>query len=321
MISCLELAALCGVSHGTVDRAMHGRAGVSAATRARILAMAEAHGYRPNPAAREMMGRAVSTVVGVAVPSRTLSQPFFMDLFGVLARHLQGAGLQLCLWVTPEDTAGMEEVVTTMAARRLRALLLVGPPPNLHLTPALLQAQPVIALNLPCVLPQVRTLMPDEFAVGRVATEHLIALGHRRIVHLMGDLELHPVRVRRRDGYLAAMAAAALESRVWPLAATAPGLIERLQHEGITAVFCHHDPMAIVVLQRLAEAGIRVPDAISIVGVDHSPILAAISPGLTSVAYPYEAIAAQVIGVIAGQEPGALPTPQLVMGRTSGPCP
>lgn len=319
MISSLELAALCGVSQGTVDRALHGRTGISAATRERILAAAEAHGYRPNPAARELMGRTPSKAVGVAVPASTLQQPFFLDLFANLAKHLHAEGLHPSIWVAADDSAGVSATVEAMAARRLRALVLIGPPMGLHIAPSILKAQPVLSLMLPCAQSEVRLVGADEHGFGRVATEHLIALGHRRIVHLMGDKALHAVRVGRRDGYLAAMAAAGLEPRVWPLTADAPDLVERLKADGITGIFCHHDPMAVAVQRRLAAAGVSVPGAISLVSIDASPVLAAYDLGISSVPYPYEGLAQQAADILAGRPARALPVPTVRPGRTSAP--
>jgi len=68
MISSLELAELCGVSQGTVDRALHGRGGIAESTRAKILEAARLHGYAPNPAARELM-TGQSSVCGAVIPA------------------------------------------------------------------------------------------------------------------------------------------------------------------------------------------------------------------------------------------------------------
>ena len=252
MISSLELAALCGVSQGTIDRALHNRPGISAATRARILAVAEQYGYAPNPAARELMGLAASTVVGAIVSAASLRAPFFMALFAVLARRLQADGLQLSFWVAPDAPDGMRKTFSELAARRLRAFVLVTPPADLELPAAAVARQPVLALILPCACPGVISLLPDERAAGRVATEHLIGLGHRRILHLTGYTPAHGdhvIRHLRREGYMQAMNSAGLPPLVWNEGVEAPDLVERLRAADVTAVFCHNDPDALPLLR------------------------------------------------------------------------
>ncbi len=321
MISSLELAALCGVSQGTIDRALHNRPGISASTRARILAMAEQHGYVPNPAARELMGLATSTVVGAIVSATDLRAPFFMALFAVLARRLQTDGLQLSFWVAPDETDGMRRAFVESAARRLRALILVMPPANLELPAVTVARQPVLSLILPCACPGVISLLPDERAAGRVATEHLLALGHRRILHLTGQTPFHAdhvVRRHRRDGYVEAMTSAGLSPLVWAEGVEAPDLIERMRAADVTSVFCHNDPDALPLIRRLRAAGLEVPGDISVIGVDRSPILVDIDPSLTSVAYPYAGLAEQVASTLAGRPLSPLPAPQVELGASTG---
>ena len=89
MISSLELAKLCKVSQGTVDRALHDRPGISIKTRDRILRIAAEHGYQANPVATEMM-QGKSIIVGGLVPS--LNSVFFMDLFQTISRKLDALG-------------------------------------------------------------------------------------------------------------------------------------------------------------------------------------------------------------------------------------
>ena len=107
MISSLELARLCGISQGTVDRALHGRPGVSAKTRELVLDMARQHGYRPNPVAHELMSRQ-SNIVGILVPAA--SSVFFMDFVEALKTAADRHGLRL--FISP--VASVEEFLGAM---------------------------------------------------------------------------------------------------------------------------------------------------------------------------------------------------------------
>jgi LacI family transcriptional regulator len=315
MISSLALARLCGVSQGTVDRALHGRPGVSAATRDRILEAARKQGYLPNPAARELMGLAASPVIGVVLPEGGIHEPFFMDLVSAIGVKLRDQDLRLSLW--PCRAEEFAAVATDIAARRLRALIMALAPEDMRLPSSVTRAIPVMALLLPNRSPGVISLIPDEEEIGRIATQHLIDLGHRRIVHLDFPAQ-HSVVKARAAGYRAAMRGAGLHPQV----ITEPDsgrLLARLRELGATAVFCHNDSQALALVRHLNQAGLSVPGDISVVGVDRSPTAAALDPTLTSVAYPYAGIATQVAAVLKKAVPAPLPTPRLERGLSSGP--
>lgn len=317
MISSLELARLCGVSQGTVDRALHERPGVSAATREHILEMARKHGYLPNPAAREIMGLAESPVVGVVLPEGEIHDPFFMDLISAIGVQLRDQKLRLSLW--PCRAEEFSAVATDIAARRLRALILALAPEDLRLPLTVTRAIPVISLLLPNRSQGVISLIPDEEEIGRVATQHLIDLGHRRIVHTDFTAQ-HSVVKARAAGYRSAMRDAGLQPQVITEPDSAR-LLARLRALKSTAVFCHNDSQALALVRSLNRAGLSVPGDISVVGVDRSPTATALDPTLTSVAYPYAGIAAQVAAVLKKGTPIPLPKPKLELGRSSGPAP
>jgi LacI family transcriptional regulator len=315
MISSIELARLCGVSQGTVDRALHGRGRVSVATRDRILEVARKHGYLPNPTARELMGLAVSPVVGVVLPEGEIRDPFFMDLISAIGVRLRDQELRLSLWpCRPEEFAA---IATDLVARRLRALVLALAPEDMRLPISVTQAIPVMALLLPNRSKGVISLIPDEEEIGRIATQHLIDLGHRRIVHTDFTVQ-HSVVKARAAGYRAAMREAGLHPQV----ITEPDsdrLLTRLRAVRATAVFCHNDSQALALVRLLNHAGLTVPGDISVVGVDRSPTACALDPTLTSVAYPYAGIATQVAAVLKESVPSSLPKPKLERGLSSGP--
>jgi len=315
MISSLELARLCGVSQGTVDRALHDRSGISTATRDRILTVARQHGYLPNPTARELMGRAASPMVGVVLPESGVQGTFFMDLIAAIGQRLRTDNLRLNLW--PCLSEEYASVAADVAARRQRALVLMLPPEDLSLDPAISRAVPVVSLLLSNRSPGVISLIPDERDYGRVATQHLLDLGHRRIAHLLGPID-HHVSHDRAEGYRAAMIAAGAEPQV--MANTVDdAVVARLRTAGITAVFCHHDPQAMALIRCAHRAGLAVPGDLSVIGVDLSPTAAALDATLTTVPYPYVGIAEQLAAVLAGRPLPPLPAPTVVVGRTSGP--
>ena len=322
MISSLALAKLCGVSQGTVDRALHDRPGISAATRARILAAARQHGYLPNPAVREMLGLAASTTVGAVVPAWSLRAPFFMELLSGIAERIAADGLRLSLHLADADPAGFAAACTEVAARRPRGLAVVLPPTGLELPASVVRSQKVISLLLPCATPGVINLLPDEQAIGAAATGHLLALGHRRIVHLPGPAPGHWATRERLLGYEQAMRAARLEPLVIRGAMEDDLVLPGLRSAAATAAFCHSDPMALALIRRLRASGLRVPEDLAVMGVDRSPLVAAFAPELASIAFPFAALAAQMAAALMDRPLPPLPAPEVVPGATAaGPSP
>ncbi len=283
MISSLELARICGVSQGTVDRALHDRRGISPATRSRILEAARKHGYRPHPEVRALMGGRRRTV-GAVVPS--LGSVFFMDMMTEVKDALSRAGLRL--YISP--VGDREEFLETLAdfeARKMRAAVVVPPEEGIRL-PAHL-ALPVLSLVSPLGGRRAAFLSPDEARTGRDAVDYLAGRGHRRILHLTYSRRAHAILERTR-GYRAAMRG--LGARACVLAGPQDdALIEAVRRRGATALFCHNDWQAMRVIRLLESRGLGVPGDLSVLGVDNSPTFVAIYSDLTTMQYPLGQVA------------------------------
>jgi LacI family transcriptional regulator, galactose operon repressor len=303
VISSLELARICGVSQGTVDRALHNRKGISAATRERILEQARLRGYAPNPAVREIMGGA-SRFVGAILPA--LNSVFFMDLMNALESALASRDMQLVL-APRHDSEGMLKMAREFAARRYRALVVVPPSEHLEFPEALIGNLPVFSLLVPVKAGNSLLIGPDEVGTGRRAAEYLLARGHVRIAHLSYARDSAPVRDRAR-GFSEAMRAAGAK----PVTLVANP--ERLQLElprGVSAIFCHNDWLALKAIRALSEQGLSVPGDVSVMGVDNSPSFVELYPDLTTMEYPREFIAGEIAAILAGEKQTPAPAPDM----------
>ncbi|MFA6288019.1 MAG: LacI family DNA-binding transcriptional regulator [Opitutaceae bacterium] len=311
MISSLELARLCGVSQGTVDRALHGRAGISLKTRDRILGLAQQHGYRPNPAARELI-TGQSGTVGAIIPS--VNNIFFMDLFAEIGRRLKERNLRLQL--TPvESREDFLAALDDFAARRHRMALVIPPEEGIEVPPSVSKHMALVSLVGPCEGTGVHFLAPDERETGRTAVRYLHDRGHRRILHLTYTRRSHAIAARAK-GYEEQVRALGLSPQV--LAGVDRASLARAIEEGRpTALFCHNDWLALKTIMLLSEMGLRVPEDISVLGVDNSPTLAAINPSLTTLAYPMEAIGASVLGVLDGKPAQLAGAPMQIIERAT----
>lgn len=284
MISSLELARLCGVSQGTVDRALHGRSGVSERTRTLILREAEKSGYRPHPAVRELI-TGVSRMVGAIVPS--VNNVFFMDIFHSLGAKLKERNLTF--QVTPAETRqDFLGVLEEFAARRFRIALVIPPEEGIQIPSSVTSCFPVVSLASPCLGERVLFLSPDEEATGRQAVRYLHKQGHRRIVHLTYGRDAHAIR-GRAQGYEAEARKLGLSPRI-VRDLDGKTLANLIKQERPTALFCHNDWLALTVMLMLSDFGVRVPDDISVLGVDHGPTLSRLAPNLTTLAYPFQAV-------------------------------
>lgn len=285
MISSLELARLCGVSQGTVDRALHGRPGVSAKTRALIKEQAGIYGYRPHPAARELL-TGKSRVVGAIAPAG--GSVFFLDFVAAIKSACDSAGLRL--FITPA-AAGAEflDAVDDFAARRVCGIVGFPPVEGIRIPDAITRAFRVATLLSECANEDVPLFAPDETRTGEAAVDYLTTLGHRRILHLTYRREALAIK-QRRDGYLEAMARGELEACVHVFSG-APEFRAACSEFRPTAVFCNNDRLALTAIRILQSAGMAVPRDISVMGVDNSPTFNEFEADITTMSYPFEEIA------------------------------
>ncbi len=285
MISSLELARLCGVSQGTVDRALHNRGRISQRTRNRILAVAAEHGYVPNPAARELMtGR--SSVVGAVAPA--ITSVFFMDLMEHVRVALRSTGMRLLL-ASSDDAGEAVELLRDFAARRACAAVIVPPTDDFVVPDDIGRTLPVVSLVNPCSDERTTFVGPDERAAGQAGVKYLAARGHRRILFLSYARRSWAMRARE-EGYRTGMRQLRIESRV-VAPVTDATLREAIDEYGPTALFCHNDWLALSAIRYLGTWGLRIPDDLSVLGIDNTPTFVRLYPDITTLAYPTASVA------------------------------
>ncbi|WNM28522.1 LacI family DNA-binding transcriptional regulator [Demequina capsici] len=342
-VSILKVAELAGVSTATVSRALAGKPSVSAATRARVEEAAQSLGYVVSATASGLAsGRTRS--VGIMMPF--LNRWFFTSVMSGAHRVLTDAGYDVTLYHCEpnrlDDIHGTENdrrarlFQESLLRRRVDALLLV----TLSLTATerdRLRAlgKPVVAIDRP--QPGIPTFAVDNLTVARSAVTHLLDLGHRDIAYVGGvipyDLDFQ-VPVLRRAGYDAAMAEAGIPVR--PHRAhdgdfTSAGGFDaamRVLTEGTTrptAIFVASDEMAYGVLSAAAALGLRVPEDLSVIGVDGHPTGDVL--GLTTIdQHPAEQGATGARALLGELEPDAEHPPaqtqlpfELIVRRSTAP--
>ncbi|MEU5095285.1 LacI family DNA-binding transcriptional regulator [Streptomyces sp. NPDC020996] len=267
-----DVAARAGVSKSLVSLVLRGAKGVRPEKRAAVLAAVEELGYRPNAAARSLSERRTRTV-GVLL--NDLRNPWFVELLDGLNSRLYDSGLHTLLADGHLNRRLGEDLTRTFAELRVDGLVAVG---TLHDPGALRVAAgrvpTVVAGTREPVLPGVDLIAGDDELGARLATEHLIALGHRHIAHIAGRGAVGDLR---RRSFVATM-------REHGLAATAVVEQGDLTEEGgyratvrllsrtrrPTAVFAVNDMACVGALSAAEESGLRVPRDLSLVGYDNT---------------------------------------------------
>lgn len=283
-----DVAATAGVSRATVSRVMNGLSTVDPAIVERVRRVADSLDYRPSETARNLsLGR--THTVAVVVPD--LGNPMFQAILRGVTRAAADDGYRVLVADT-QESAAVEKDAAIEARRRCDALVLCAPRMDEErLTEVLGAAAPLVLVNRVVAdesVPQVATDYGQ--AIGLVI-DHLVGLGHRHLVYLGGpaasasnrlritgldaaaqhypDLRIdrHAVGARLDDGW--ASADAVLSS-------------------GATAVIAYNDLIALGLLSRLRELDVKVPERLSVVGVDDIPYSSFSEPRLTTVSVPQD---------------------------------
>lgn len=285
MTTIQKVADLAGVSTATVSRALAGKKTVSASTKARVEAAAKELGYVVSSAASSLASGRTRNI-GVVMPF--LDGWFYTRVLKGAHEALSDAGYDLTLYHLDASATGQGGAINPRRERlfdeflgrqRVDGFIAV----SLELTDAELTRlrtinKPAVGIGGP--IPGAVTLSIDDAAVARLATEHLLSLGHRHIAHIGGDplldLDFHLPR-NRRAGYEAALKSRSIEPdpllvRVadFTLAGGYRATLQLLGDPRVapTAIFAASDEMAMGALLAARDLGKKVPDDLSIIGID-----------------------------------------------------
>lgn len=297
-----DVAKLAGVSHQTVSRVINDGPHTKAETRAKVEQAMVELGYVPNAAARALV-TSQSKMIGMMVADEIFFGPAGMihalknetrkaDYFAVSCsvdgtskesmleglKHLRKLGLEAIIVITPQfdNSKNVTQILPNV--------------PSLFIDSQSGEGQLSISL--------------DNFAGSRIATEHLIGLGHKNILHVSGPTTWQDAEPRIR-GYESAMLAAGLTPKVIP----ADWLIETgyqigmhldLEKTETTAIVAANDHLALGLMRAFRERNIAVPERISIVGFDDIPEAPFLDPALTTLRPNFEQLGKLAVGLILG---------------------
>jgi DNA-binding LacI/PurR family transcriptional regulator len=321
-----EVAAVAGVGRGTASRVINGGAKVSERARRAVESAIAELGYVPNRAARTLVTQRTDAVALVIAESeeRVFGEPFFAGVVRGIGSALGHARLQLVLLLA--DTAHRDRRLDDYLTRQhVDGVLLL----SLHDDDRL--PERIRAHGLPVVLggrvteDQPGAYVDADNALGaRLAVDHLVHRGRRRIATIAGPADMVVGRTRHQ-GYLAGLAGAGLDPD--------EGLVVRgdfsqdsgesgmrvllSRRPALDAVFCANDLMAAGALRVLREAGLDVPREVSVVGFDDAPLAQSTHPPLTTVHQSPELMGREMVALLLEtmRHPDQPPAPRLLETR------
>lgn len=290
----LDVARAAGVSKSLVSLALRGEEGVSAASRTRILRVADELGYRSNVWARNLAGRG-EDVIGVLITD--LGNSYQTDVVLGLEEAAQERSLSVMVAHGMRSTRRLTKQFERQLALGVAAVVVVSSwlPPEL-MESAARRVPLVVVGRLQVQVPGVDTINNDDAAGARSAVRHLAEAGHERIAHLAASNR--PAAVQRRAAYAATMRALGLGEQITVVGPddVTEGLDNLLRGTargdgtGPSAIFASNDLAAAQVLDAACDRRLSVPGALAVVGYDNSTLARTVRPRLTSVDQPRAAM-------------------------------
>jgi LacI family transcriptional regulator len=271
-VTMLDIARDLKVSVVTVSKALRNQGRISAATRKRVLRRAKELHYQMNWVARSLVTRRTYTI-GLLLPE--LAHPFFAEIARAIAHTVRPHGYHVIISYFEEDPELEVSEADSLLTRQVDGLIIASAQ-RVHCLDLFRRIQgrkvPFVLIDRPIAGLRASFVGVDNHAIGRLATEHLIARGCRWIGHLRGpDMG---IATERFEGYRRALAKHSLP--VYPRYVVAGGREVGTSYEGMRqllrvhpvpdGVFCYNDTVAIGAIKAIREAGLKVPNDICVVG-------------------------------------------------------
>ena len=299
-----DVAKLARVSSMTISRVLNGNQYVREETRQRVHAAVERLGYRRNEVARSLRERR-SRQIGILVPN--LYDPFFAQCTHIVSTVAKAHGYSLLIATTDEDPEAEFFEASRMFVSNVEGLVVI--PAEVKSGASRLISQelgqlPIVTLDRPLSGGNGRadSLLVQNRRGTHLGTEHLLALGHKRIVFVCLQRRLYTMR-KRCEGYAAAMRAAGLQPRTIFVSGepeqTDTEMRALLAGKGRPdALFCANNLLTRQVLHSLKNLTIQPPESVALIGFDDFETADLLRPGITVVRQPTEALTRQATEVL-----------------------
>jgi len=323
-----DVAKLAGVSVPTVSRVLTGAARVRPEKERLVLDAIEKLNYRPSATARALVLRQSHTI---AIVAGNTSQYGYAETIRGVEEEARADGYTVTITVVETtDPVEVERAVTLVLDQSPAGVVVLKfDPPGVAMLDQLPRNLPIVAVS-GVRSRDVPQAVLDESRAAETLTEHLLSLGHRTVHHV----RVPPSRREdgRTTGWRRALKHANIEPPALYEATWSPESGRAIGHElaedpEVTAVFCGNDEIAMGVIKGLSDAGVKVPDNVSVVGFDDHPLAAMWSPALTTVRQDFGGLGARAFELLRGAMSGDVARrsssalPELVVRESSAPPP
>jgi LacI family transcriptional regulator len=298
-----DVALAAGVSRATASRALTGHPAVLPETRQRVLHAAEALHYRVDPVARALRAGS-SNLLGLVVSN--LQNPSIQQIVEVIQTRGQTEGYEVVIATTNDDGARERRLIQALAGRRVDGLISMSSGANTELLNKLHEGGlPVVELiRLPNGT-KTPSVVYDDRTAGRIATEHLISLGHRDIAFLGGPPSTRS-GAERYLGFEEALSSAGVPVNPgfvlrgafsFAYGVTAMDTLLRSQRRPTALVIANHEA-TFSALQELNRQNVAIPDDLSVVAIEDDPLLPWWHPAISAIDVQPSVMAAQTLDML-----------------------
>ncbi len=296
-----DVATLAGVSYQTVSRVINGEARVAPQTREKVEAAIATLGFRPSEVARNM---ALGRTRLLACLSPNLTDYTFACLIESAELEARRHGYMLVSSSAP-DAATFAELVEQMVVSRDAAGLLVINPYIDERHRLLPRGTPIVFMGARPRSDAADSVALDDEGAGRTATQHLLSLGHRRLAMVSGPL-VEDCSQDRTSGYQSALHAAGVSfdrtlviEGDWSATSGYDAFMQlTVTGRQPSAVFAQNDRMAVGIIRAARDRGLRVPEDLSVIGIDDMPLASYFDPPLTTLRQDLAAIGREAAGLL-----------------------
>lgn len=298
-----DIALKCGYTANTVSRALRNDEKLPESTRLSIQALAQKMGYVPNSSARALRYGSSHTI---AVIINDITNPYYANMLSQIDQLLKGKNYHIMILCTQLDEELASEMIQLAAAQSVDGILFFPFNNAQHIRQLHASGIPFVMIDrwIPNVEADIARI--DDFSAGYMMVRHLLELGHRHFLYMAGPF-VNSSQVDRQNGITEALQAAGLDLEThlrilpWDSMPDEPSpvdVIDLLSPFDYTAILAFNDVRAYLAMNALHTAGIRVPEDISIVGIDHIRWRNTYLPPLTSVTPAGQNVASKAIELL-----------------------
>lgn len=318
-----DIAKSLNIDSSTVSRALNDSPRVTQRTKEIILAKAQSMGYQRNMLASNLR-KNVTNSIGVVIPR--ISRHFFSSVIQGIEETAYDAGYSVVICQSLEELKRESNIIQTLVANRVAGVLIsismeTTNYEHFHILGS--QGIPYVFFDRHCEIPGFNNVIINDFKGGYDATQHLISIGCKNILHFSGPSHLE-IYKNRLKGYQEALSNNNIlfktESIISSSLMEKDGKVitKRLLEDKVSfdGIFCANDQVAIGAIKYLNEIGVKIPEEVAIVGFSNEPVSNVITPSLTTIDQPGFEMGIKATELLIKNINGKL-TPETIMMETS----